>query len=129
MWLNLKRFWRTSDFTIGYLYIDGKPECFTLEDPERETKLESRTAIPCGTYKVIINESPKFKKLMPRLLDVPNFDGILIHCGNTTADTEGCILVGNMAQYGYIGNSRLTYAALFDKIKDIKDLIITVEDI
>jgi len=80
-------------------------QCYTLEDmvredpnpatPQNEAKVMKETAIPSGVYKVIINMSPKFKRMMMRLLDVPGFDGILIHGGNTVEDSAGCILVGN----------------------------------
>ena len=82
--------------TLGYFEIDGVHECVTLEDrvrPEGE-KVFGKTAIPSGKYRVIINLSPKFKKMMMRLHDVSGFTGILIHSGNTPEDTLGCILVG-----------------------------------
>jgi hypothetical protein len=80
--------------TIGKMYIDGIDTCYTLEDVVREEKIYGETAIPTGTYKVIINFSNRFQQLMPLLLDVPEFEGVRIHPGNTDKDTHGCILVG-----------------------------------
>ena len=80
--------------TLGELLINGAHECVTLEDPIRPVKVYGDTCIPAGRYRVIINESPRFKKRLPRLMDVPGFTGILIHSGNAPADTKGCILVG-----------------------------------
>lgn len=92
--------------TIGKLYIDDKFFCYTLEDIVRdvnqngkfdngEKKIYGETAIPYGTYKVIVNISNRFKRLMPLVLDVPEFEGIRMHGGNTEADTLGCILVAH----------------------------------
>ena len=129
MLLNLKRFWRTTDFTIGALYVDGVFECFTLENPEREVKLEDRTAIPCGTYSIEFTYSPHFNQIMPLLDGVPDYTAVRIHWGNKVEDTEACILVGQTAQEGYISNSRLAFTALYAKIKDVVGLQIKIEDI
>ena len=81
--------------TIGRLTHDGRLLCFTLEDPIREgPKIAHETAIPAGSYDVVITRSRRFGSLLPLLLDVPDFEGIRIHAGNTTSDTSGCILVG-----------------------------------
>ena len=82
------------DATTGELYVDGKFVCYTLEDAIRKEKIKGVTAIPAGTYDVIINMSTRFKRLMPLLLNVPDFEGVRIHPGNTAEDTEGCIRVG-----------------------------------
>lgn len=120
MKLQLKRDQYRPDSTVGRLLVDGTFECFTLEDGIRANKVQGRTAIPPGTYRVTVTPSPRFKKDLPRLHDVPNFQGVLIHPGNTAADTEGCILVGAQWQPGTeaIGRSRVAFAALFAKIQD-----------
>lgn len=104
----VKRIAKRASYTIGKLYIDGTYFCDTLENPIRdlskEKKIYGNTAIPAGTYKIVLDAvSPRFKDRawakpydgkLPRLLNVPQFDGVLIHPGNTSADTSGCILVG-----------------------------------
>lgn len=95
MKLVLEREWTLLDRTIGRLFMDGVFVCYTCEDTVREgPKVEGKTAIPYGIYKIIINLSKRFKKMMMLLLGVPDFSGIRIHAGNTEADTNGCILVG-----------------------------------
>ena len=100
MKLQLMREQYRPDSTVGRLLVDGTFECFTLEDGIRTSKVHGRTAIPPGTYRVTVTPSPRFRKALPRLHDVPNFQGVLIHPGNTAADTEGCILVGAQWQPG-----------------------------
>jgi hypothetical protein len=106
--------------------IDGIWECYTLEDVERPVKIKAETAIPKGTYKVIINQSNRFKRLMPLLLNVPNFEGVRIHAGNTNHDTEGCILVGQSRNKNYIGQSRKAYEKLFKKMQAAKEISLTI---
>jgi hypothetical protein len=108
----------TDKSTIGELLIDGEFECFTLEDCVRPVKIKGMTAIPAGTYEVVINFSERFKRPLPLLLKVPDFEGVRIHPGNTDADTEGCILVGRMMQPDFIGESRVAFEALFTKMQD-----------
>jgi hypothetical protein len=79
--------------------------------------MQNVTAIPYGKYEVIINFSNRFKQYMPLLLKVPGFEGVRIHAGNKSADTEGCILVGSSKSLNFIGNSRVTYKSLFAKMK------------
>lgn len=109
MKLLLRRIAMRDEYTIGRLYIDGEYICDTLEDRvrdlTREPKVPGQTAIPAGTYEVVVNISPKFRRLLPRLLNVPHFDGILIHRGNTAADSAGCILVGENKEVGRVINS------------------------
>lgn len=121
MKLVLDRFEFTDRSTIGTLTCD-KFSCFTLEDCDRYLedggeKVYGETAIPRGTYKVIIDYSQRFKKELPRLLDVPGFEGIRIHPGNAPEDTEGCILVGSSYKDNWVGNSRATFTWLFDIIE------------
>src|ERR1700693_4982561 len=79
--------------TIGILYVDGFHFCYTLENVIRKVKVEDKTAIPAGTYKVELRFSPHFQKVLPHILNVPDFEDILLHPGNTEIDTHGCILV------------------------------------
>lgn len=117
MKLELKRLHRTEKSTIGELYVNGKFECYTLEDVERKEKVYGETAIDKGTYQVVVTYSNAFKQNMPLLLNVPKFQGIRIHSGNTDKHTLGCILVGQTRSVDFIGNSRLAYKSLFSKIK------------
>lgn len=116
MKLTLKRRYLGTTYTIGSLFIDGQYFCDTLEDKVRdtnrngrfdsgETKVQNETAIPYGTYQVVVSLSPKFKRNLPRLLSVPSFDGVLIHRGNTDKDSSGCILVGENKVKGKVINS------------------------
>lgn len=105
------------DFTMGDLYIDGQFECFTCEDEIRNAKVPGETAIPYGTYNVIINMSNRFRRELPLLLDVPGFAGIRIHTGNTDDDTDGCILPGKIKHANYVGQSRDAFNALFTKMR------------
>lgn len=97
--LLLKRIFSSKWDTIGILYIDGQPACLTLEDEKREVKVRGETRIPAGTYPVALrhspSHSPRYGHDMIAIQNVPGFDGILIHKGNTEKDTAGCILVGN----------------------------------
>ncbi len=116
MKLELKRVHGTIGYTHGELFIDEEYFCETIEDQEREVKLAGQTAIPLGTYEFVVNMSMRFKRLMPLLLKVPNFEGVRIHSGNTAFDTEGCILVGKALSEGFISRSRETYIELMRRI-------------
>lgn len=113
----LLRKWLREECAIGVLTL-GNFSCYTLEDRVRPpgVKVQDRTAIPEGRYRVIVNYSPRFGKNMPRLLGVPMFDGILIHAGNTARDTRGCILVGVLRGMGAIYQSRVAFAKLLPLI-------------
>lgn len=121
--------------TVGTLYVDGMEECFTLEDEVREIaeqpvsswKIANSTAIPRGRYKVIIDFSNRFKKPLPHLLDVPGFTGVRIHSGNTAADTEGCILIGQTKSISSVLNSRAAFDKLFPKLQAAQEIWIEVE--
>lgn len=123
MKLNLIRKIFTEKSTIGTLQIDGGVSMFTLEDMGRKlesggVKIPKLTAIPRGTYKVTIDFSNRFQRDMLHILDVPQFEGIRIHSGNTDVDTEGCILVGGNKGTDVITSSRTTLNQLFLLVKD-----------
>lgn len=136
MKLKLERRYKGATYTIGTLYVDGVRFCDTLEDKDRgldasmseanikHYKVYGKTAIPTGTYKVSMSEvSPKFKSrswakkyggIVPRLIGVKGFSGVLIHPGNTEADTLGCILVGENKVVGQVINSQQTWFRMMD---------------
>ncbi len=126
--ITLNRIAKKSKYTIGKLYIDGEYFCDTIEDTDRgltqtmtdaqikSKKVHGQTAIPTGTYKVIISYSNKFKRQMPLLLNVPGFLGIRIHSGNTEKDTEGCLIVGKNKVVGKVIESKDTYNKLFSML-------------
>jgi len=118
MKLELKRTYFKDTYTIGYLFIDSQYFCDTLEDVPRDIKIQNETCIPAGEYKVIIDFSNRFQRDMPHVLNVPGFDGIRIHSGNTDKDTDGCILVGQNKIKGEVINSRDTFNKLFPLIQD-----------
>lgn len=120
MKLHLARRWYTGKSTIGELYVDGSGrECFILEDTVREEgpKVYGRTAIPAGSYRVIITPSPRFRRELPLLVNVPGFEGIRIHIGNKPEDTEGCLLPGKTRSTDWVGSSRAAFDPLFEKIR------------
>lgn len=147
--LTLKRRYRGSQYTIGSLYINNQYFCDTLEDRDRGLsqqmsldniklkKVYGSTAIPTGTYRINMNiTSNKFrsrswaipyKGKIPRLLNVPGFDGVLIHPGNTDKDTYGCILVGENKVKGQVINSQNTWKKLMEKLlQDKENIILTI---
>lgn len=128
MLIEVKRFEFKDTHTVGKMYVDGVYECYTLEDAVRNgTKVLGKTAIPIGTYKLIIDASTRFKQDMPHILDVPDFTGVRIHAGNTSADTDGCILLGSTwAGKDFIGNSKIAYKKFFDKLKQNKTVSIAI---
>lgn len=122
MKLRVERLWKKPAYTVGRLFVGGKLFCNTLEDTVRdlsnEKKVYGKTAIPYGEYKVVYNWSPKFGRNLPRLLNVPAFEGILIHPGNTADDSAGCILVGRNTEVGRLTESRYTSDKLNVLIED-----------
>lgn len=128
MKLELKRFEFKDTYTIGKFYIDGVYHSYSLEDVVRKgEKVYGQTAIPNGTYDVIIDVSTRFGKPLPHILNVPNFKGIRIHAGNTSKNTEGCILLGYTWEgKDFIGNSRSAFNAFFEKLQKAKKATITI---
>ena len=134
MEIKVERTFLGSDYTVGKMYIDGEYFSDTLEDTVRdltkEKKVYGKTAIPAGRYEVILNYSPKFKKELPRLLNVPHFDGILIHSGVTPEHTEGCILIGENKVKGQVLNGRHYQQVLVDRFakerQEVKKSYITI---
>ena len=129
MKLTLKRIALRPTYTIGKLYIDDVYFCDTIEDTVRdinkngkfdngEKKIHSKTAIPYGIYEIKWTYSPRFKKYTPQLMNVPSFEGIRIHAGNTSADTEGCLILGENKQVGKVLNSRATINKFYQIIKE-----------
>ena len=116
--------------------MSGLLFCDTLEDKWRdltkEKKVPGETCIPAGRYRVIMDYSNRFKRVMPHILDVPNFKGVRIHAGNTRADTEGCILLGSYGQEGMVIESKVTTdrfnALITDALDNGEDIWITVDE-
>jgi hypothetical protein len=121
MQIEVRRTDKNGKRTIGSVYIDGQWNCYSLEDPIRPIKITGNTAIPAGAYQVVITHSPHFDKDLPLLLNVPGFEGVRIHSGNTAADTKGCILVGLNRTVDRVVESRLAMGALQKKIQDALD--------
>ena len=144
MKLEIERRWKKETYTIGRLYVDGVFFCNTLEDKCRglkqtdsiffikQRKVYGETAIPSGTYTVAMNvTSPKYASIawywqlcqgkMPRLLNVPGFEGILVHPGNDPTQTLGCLLVGKNTKVGQLTESKATFKALYKEMKKAYD--------
>ena len=137
MELKLNRIFLGSSATIGELLVNDKHLCDTLEDrvrPEGE-KVYGKTAIPEGTYEVKLTHSPRFKKILPEILNVPNFSGIRIHSLNKAEESEGCIGVGewNGKDTNWISNSRETFDKLFKLLetanKNKEKITITINNL
>lgn len=149
MKLVVNRLWKKDTYTIGKLYLNGEYICDTLEDKDRglkqsmlkndiaKIKIMHQTAIPTGTYKVDLDTfSPKFgyqdfcKKVcngkVPRLKNVPGYEGVLIHVGNKAEHTSGCILVGYNKIKGGLTNSQDCFKLLYNKIKGDPELTIEI---
>ena len=125
-------------YTIGKLYVDDTYFCDVLEDVDRgldssmseseilEKKVKGQTAIPTGHYVINITYSPKYKRMMPLMLNVKGFSGIRIHSGNSSKDTEGCLLVGKNKKVGMVLESRDTYQRLFKMMEGEKNITIDI---
>lgn len=125
MKITVKRTFKGPEYTIGKLYIDDNYFCDTLEDTVRKVKIAGKTAIPAGSYKVKKTMSPRFKKILPEILNVPNFSGVRIHSGNTAADTDGCLLLGLNKSKGQVLCSKNAMAFFMDRTPD--EFEITIE--
>ena len=136
MRITLYRIANRPAYCIGKLYIDGVYQCDTIEDTDRglddkmdekdilKKKIKGETAIPTGVYPVYITWSSKYKKPMPLIDKVKGYSGIRIHSGNTSKDTEGCLIVGKNKEVGKVLESRKTYNALFKILTETKERII-----
>ncbi len=125
MELTLNRIFLGSSATIGELYVDREHIADTLEDrvrPEGE-KVYGKTAIPEGTYEMVLSYSPRFKKILPEILNVPNFTGIRMHCGNSSADSSGCVLIGTWdgEKEDWISNSKVAFNKLMSLLQKAAD--------
>lgn len=130
MKLRLERRYLGPEYTIGHLFINGLYFCDTIEDKVRdfnkdgdlldpgEDKVYAKTAIPYGKYRVELSMSPKFKRLLPMVLNVKHFTGIRIHRGNTAKDSAGCILPGENKVKGTVLNSTSYEKAIVRKMKE-----------
>lgn len=139
MKLELVRIANRPTYCIGKLYIDGVWFCDTIEDTDRglddsmsvdeilKKKIKGETAIPTGVYKIEITYSPKYKRMMPLLIGVKGYSGVRIHSGNTSKDTEGCLLVGRNTKVGMVTDSRNTYQRLFARLQNAKDILIEIK--
>lgn len=132
MELVLNRVIKGEKCTIGHLLVDGKFECYILEDKDRnlsdnmsleeinQKKVFGQTAIPTGRYEVVISFSNRFKQYLPLISGVKGFAGIRIHPGNTHEHTEGCPLTGTSHTDTQVLNSRAAFRQLFAKIKKVE---------
>ena len=129
MELRLERKYRSNNYCIDKLYINGKYFSDALEDPDRgltdsmnleeikRIKVKGDTCIPYGTYNVTITYSPRFKKNLPLINNVKGFEGIRIHSGNTPQDTEGCLLLGFNRVKGQVVDSRITVSKFITQMQ------------
>lgn len=119
--LTLKREPSNEVCTHGRIYVGSVGLCESLEDVVRDEKIAGETAIPSGRYRVVINHSPRFRRDLPLLLQVPNYTGVRIHAGNSEKDTSGCILVGTERSGDKILNSKVALVELMGDIQEALD--------
>ena len=133
--LILTRTARHTDYTIGRLEEeDGTKICDTLEPTWRdyrggEKKVKGHSAVPEGTYPVVVTRSPRFGRNLPLLVGVPGFEGVRIHAGNSPKDTEGCVLVGRNLQKGRLSDSRASLERLMNIIDGEARIFLTIKNI
>lgn len=146
MRIELIRCYNSKTYCIGHLYVDGKYVCDTIEDVDRglaqtmseaelkKLKVPSETAIPTGMYRVTLGVvSPKFRQKpyywnfcggrVPRLLNVPAYDGILIHMGTTEKSSAGCLIVGYNTIKGRVTDSQKAFEKLYNILRCTKESI------
>jgi len=128
MELKLNRIYHNKKYTIGKLFINGVLFCDTIEDVERDIKIKNETCIQKGIYKIIVNMSTRFKRYLPLLIDVPEFEGIRIHNGTDQNSSSGCIIVGENKIKGKVINStyymnKLTDLLIIEQQKGLKSTI------
>lgn len=130
MLITVERILSDSDATLSIVQVDDEFVCFGLEDEHREHKIPGETRIMAGHYKVGVRNVGGFDSLyrkkfqgmhqgMLQILDVPHFEHILIHIGNTDKDTAGCLLVGDGASTSgeiRVTNSTSAYKKLYNKV-------------
>ena len=123
MKLTSKRRWFTEKSTSSVLLVDLTTQCFVLEDVARPdgVKIPGKTCIPAGEYKVVLDFSNRFQRIMPHVLDVPMFTGVRIHPGNTAENTEGCLLTGAERMPDTVMRSREAFDALMVKLQEATD--------
>jgi hypothetical protein len=125
--LVLQRLDADTNRTLGELFVDGDSYCWTCEDAIRMLKIAGETAIPAGTYDLLLTVSPRARAgglwtpwpdfKLPLVSNVPGYAGIRVHSGNNASHTEGCILVGLDLQRDGVGNSRAALRRLMDDLK------------
>ena len=137
--LLIERLWPKKDYIIGRLYVNDVFFCNTLENPDRglrsymtesqikALKIANHTAIADGQYKVVLRQSPRFKRILPLILNVKGFSGILFHAGNTVNDTAGCILVGKNDKKGWLSESRITEQNLVNLLTQYDNIELTIK--
>lgn len=123
MKIKVDRIYKGESYTIGKMYLNGEYFCDTLEDAIRPVKIPNETAIPAGIYKVEVTYSPRFKRNLPLLVDVPNYTGIRIHEGSNKDHTSGCILVGFNTSKGILSDSRKISDQLTEKLESLSEPI------
>jgi hypothetical protein len=133
MKITIKTIYKGENYIISNMYLNGVFFTNTIEDKIRdlnndgdlndpgEEKVYGKTAIPKGIYTLILNYSPKFKRILPRILNVPHFDGILIHNGVDENSSAGCLILGDNKIKGQVTNSKKRLEEFITKLLDSGD--------
>lgn len=131
--INVRRFLFEQDTTLGMLLVNGEFFCWTLEDVTRTVKIMHETAIPIGVYRIELTDKNRWNRVMPHILNVPNFQGIYIHSGNDKDDTSGCLLVADqLVNPARNAGSKIAFDKLMGKLRTAweakEDILISVEN-